>query len=297
MSRLPTGAKVGSFTRLSLRSLRARPLRSFLTATAIALGVGMVFGVLLLVGTIHSTFDRLYDSIYGRTDVVVSGQQEVGSLPAGTIDRVRAVQGVESAAGQIWSIFRTVAADQTVSRAQSGQLYVVGVDYRDPDPTDAKQTAGRNPVPGRGEVELQADWAAEHDLRVGAPLRLSTPSGIVTLRVAGLYAFQGGLDLGGYGTASMPVEDARPIMDKRGVWDEIDVVAADGVGADVLRARLDAALGRGVEVATPQSKSDEIQDQLASLDVVLYFFSGIALFVGTFLILNSFNMTVLQRMR
>ena len=31
--------------------------------------------------------------------------------------------------------------------------------------------------------------------------------------------------------------------------------------------------------------------------MVLYFFSGVALFVGGFLILNSFNMTVLQRMR
>jgi putative ABC transport system permease protein len=40
----------------------------------------MVFGVLLLVGTIHSTFGRLYDSIYGRTDVVISGRQSAGAL-------------------------------------------------------------------------------------------------------------------------------------------------------------------------------------------------------------------------
>ena len=297
MSRLPSGAKVGSFTRLSLRSLRARPLRSVLTASAIMLGVGMVFGVLLLVGTIHSTFDRLYDSIYGNTDVVVSGERSVGSLPEATIDRVRAVEGVGSAGGQVWSIFRTVDTDGTVDRAQSAQLYVVGVDYRDPDPTDAKQASGQNPAAGRGEIELQADWASEHGLAVGDQVRLSTPTGIVSLRVAGTYEFQGGLDLGGYGTASMPVADARTIMDKQGTWDEINIVAAAGVTPTVLRDRLDATLGRGIEVATPEAKSDEIQEQLASLDVVLYFFSGIALFVGAFLILNSFNMTVLQRMR
>ena len=50
-----------------------------LPAGAIMLGVGMVFGVLLLVGTIHSTFDGLYDSIYGKTDIVVSGDQSIGS--------------------------------------------------------------------------------------------------------------------------------------------------------------------------------------------------------------------------
>lgn len=297
MRRRPAGARLGSFTGLSLRSLRARPLRSLLTASAIALGVGMVFGVLLLVGTIHGTFDRMYDSIYGRTDVVVSGEQSVGSLPETTIDHVRAVPGVESAEGNVWSIFRLVDADGTVQRAQSAQLYTVGVDPRGDETTTAELTAGREPVAGRNEIQLQAGWADKHDLAVGERVRMSTPTGLVTFRVSGLYEFEGGLDLGGYGTASMPVQDARPIMDKRGVWDEIDVVAADGVNPSALRAQLDAALGRGVEVATPQAKGDEVQDQLASLDIVLYFFSGIALFVGAFLILNAFNMTVFQRMR
>src|SRR4029078_7881492 len=96
---LPAGVRVASLSALSLHSLRARPLRSLLTAGAIMLGVGMVFGVLLLVGTIHSTFDRLYDSIYGNTDIVVSGDQSIGSLPAPVIDRIRVVRGVDAASG------------------------------------------------------------------------------------------------------------------------------------------------------------------------------------------------------
>jgi putative ABC transport system permease protein len=281
---------------MSLRSLRARPLRSLLTAGAIVLGVGMVFGVLLLVGTISSTFDRLYDSIYGRTDVVVSGERSIGSLPEATIDRVRAVPGVHSASGNIWSVFRTVDARGRVSRAMDGQVYTVGVDYAQPDPTTSKRVAGRAPRGGR-EVELPADWAARHGVEVGEPLRLWTPAGLADLRVVGLFEFAGGLDLGGYGTASMPIDAARRLMDKPGVWDEISVIADRGASADDVRARLDAALGDGVQVATPQTKGDEAQEQLASLNVILYFFSGIALFVGAFLILNSFNMTVLQRMR
>jgi putative ABC transport system permease protein len=86
-------------------------------------------------------------------------------------------------------------------------------------------------------------------------------------------------------------------MDKPGRWDEIDVTVESGASVDQVRRELDSALGRGVEVATPATKGDEAQKQIAALDVVLYFFSGIALFVGAFLILNSFNMTVLQRMR
>lgn len=295
--RRPAGAKVTTLTGLSLRALRARPLRSLLTAGAVVLGVGMMFGVLLLVGTIHSTFNQLYDSIYGRTDVVVSGRQSEGSLPASTITRVRAVPGVKAAAGDIYSIFRTLNPQGKVNRAQTAQLYVSGVDYRQPDMTDSQQVAGRNPIGGRNEIELDRDWARKHSLVTGDQLRLSTPTGLVTLRVSGLYTFPGGLNLGGYGTGAMPIGDARRIMDKPGIWDEIDVTAAPGVSAATLRSRLAASLGSGVEAATPQTKSQQASDQLASLDVVLYFFSGIALFVGIFLIVNSFNMTVLQRMR
>ena len=91
--RLPAGARVSSLTGVSMRALRARPLRAVLTAGAIVLGVGMVFGVLLLDGTIHSTFSSLYDSIYGKTDLVVSGDQSRGAQPAPPHDPGRGGRG------------------------------------------------------------------------------------------------------------------------------------------------------------------------------------------------------------
>jgi len=292
---LPAGARVSSLTHVSMRALRARPLRSALTAGAIVLGVGMVFGVLLLVGTIHSTFGSLYDSIYGRTDIVISGEQSVGSLPGSTVERVRAVRDVEAVSGSIYSIFRAVDEQGQVKRGQMDQVFVTGVDYAQPDMTSAKRTAGRRPR--AGEIELPADWARSHDVGVGERLTLSTPSGLVDFRVAGLFEFEGGLDFGGYGLAAMPLADARRVMDKLDLWDEIDVTVRDGAAVEQVRRELDRVLGQGVLVATPAAKSEEAQEQIAALDVVLYFFSGIALFVGAFLILNSFNMTVLQRMR
>ncbi|HEY6887317.1 MAG TPA: FtsX-like permease family protein [Solirubrobacter sp.] len=289
--------RVKSLAGLSLRSVLARPLRSLLTAGAIMLGVGMVFGVLLLVGTIHSTFDRLYDSIYGKTDIVVSGEQSIGSLPATTIQRVRAVRGVDAASGSIYSVFRTVDAGGKVQRGQMDQVFVTGVDYAQPDMTSAEHVAGRDPITGRMEIQLPSDWARKHRVGVGDHVTLSTPSGIVKMRVSGLFRFKGGLDFGGYGLAAMALGDARKVMDKPAIWDEIDVTVGSGASVEGVRRSLDSALGRGVEVATPATKGQEAQKQIAALDIVLYFFSGIALFVGAFLILNSFNMTVLQRIR
>ena len=64
-----------SFDGLATRQLRTRRLRSALTTFGIVLGVGMVFGVLTLTGTIRSTFDDVISSAWGSKDLIV--------LPAG----------------------------------------------------------------------------------------------------------------------------------------------------------------------------------------------------------------------
>ena len=72
-----------SFGSLAFRQVRARRLRALLTAAGIVLGVGMILGVLLLAVTIHRTFNDLFDSVYGRTDLVVSGSgSPVASIAA-----------------------------------------------------------------------------------------------------------------------------------------------------------------------------------------------------------------------
>ena len=70
-----------------------------LTAAGIVLGVGMIFGVLLLAATIQRTFTDLYDSVYGETDLVVSGSESTGSLPPSALERARRTEGVEEASG------------------------------------------------------------------------------------------------------------------------------------------------------------------------------------------------------
>lgn len=293
---LPEGARLRSFAGLGLRSLRARPLRSVLTSAGIVLGVGMVFGVLILVNTIHSSFSNLYDAMYGNTSLIVSGKSSIGSVPDETLAKVQAVDGVEGASGGVFGVFRIVDEEGEARDGRNATLFVGGVDFAAPDTTGTEIVSGREPS-GPGEIELEAAWAEQEGLAVGDQLRLATPVGPADLEVAGIYELETSLDLGGYGTAQMPVGAARELTGKGNVWDEIDVIAADGVSTEALQRRIDAVVGPGVEVATPAGKGDEANESMAGLDIVLYFFSGMALFVGAFLILNSFNMTVLQRIR
>src|ERR1044071_8151395 len=95
---------------LATRQLRTRPLRALLTAFGVVLGVGMVFGVLLLVGTIRHTFDDLIGSAWGKTDLIVSGKAN-GLLPDSAIHRTRAVPGVRDAAAMVGGDLNRLAAD------------------------------------------------------------------------------------------------------------------------------------------------------------------------------------------
>jgi putative ABC transport system permease protein len=176
----------------------------------------------------------------------------------------------------------------------------VNMGGEDPDAsnlTDAETVAGRRARRG-GEVMLQQSWAQAQDLEVGDRARFATPSGLARLRVVGLFQFSTGLNFGGQGFGTVALGEARNLMEKPRKLDEVNVVVDGGENTiDDVRARLRDELGKGVRVLTPSAKSNEVEAQLQGFNAVLYFFAAMALFVGGFLIFNSFNMTVFQRMR
>jgi putative ABC transport system permease protein len=290
--------RLGSYWGLSLRQLRTRRLRVLLTASGIVLGVGMICGVLLLAATIQRTFTDLYDSFYGQTDLVVSGSESTGSLPASALRRVERTEGVEDASASIQAVTSLVGEDGRVDEGNSSTLNVSGDDPRATDFTDWTTVEGRG-IRGGREIEVEESWADANGIEVGDEIRLAAPTGVTRLEVVGLLRFSSGLDFGGEGFGTMPLGTARRAFDKPRVFDEVEVlVAGDDEGSvNEVRDRLERELGKGVEVATPAAKGEDVQRQLQAFNVVLYFFAGMALFVGGFLIFNSFNMTVLQRMR
>jgi putative ABC transport system permease protein len=288
---------LNSFYGLSFRQVRTRRLRVLLTAAGIVLGVGMICGVLLLAATIQRTFTDLYDSFYGQTDLVVSGEDSAGSLPRSALRRVQRTEGVEDASGSVFAVLSLVGEDGRVEDGNGSVLNVSGDDPRATDFTDWETTDGRR-IEGGREIQLEQSWADANGIDVGERIELAAPNGVIELEVVGLLRFASGLDFGGEGFASMPLANARRAFDKPDAYDEIEIVVDGGEPAiEEVDRRLVAEFGKGVDVSTPESKGEDVQDQLQALNVVLYFFAGMALFVGGFLIFNSFNMTVLQRMR
>ena len=96
---------------------------------------------------------------------------------------------------------------------------------------------------------------------------------------------------------TLPV--AQALTHKRGRFDQISVAAADGVAPARLKRRIAAEMPPGVRVETGQESADrgseEIRDNLSFLQTFLLVFGFIAVFVGSFLIFNTFSITVAQR--
>ena len=90
------------------------------------------------------------------------------------------------------------------------------------------------------------------------------------------------------------------MLDKKG-FDTIQAAAKPGVSPQKLSDELRAALPASVQVRTGQQEaakqSSDIRSNLGFLKIALLAFAGISLFVGAFLIFNTFSITVAQRSR
>lgn len=285
-----------SFDGIALRQMRSRKLRSALTGLGVVLGVGMVFGVLVLVGTIRSTFTDLIGAAYGSSDLVITPQTG-GLLPGETVAKVRGTPGVERTGSMIGSGFIRLDQRGKPIHGASGVMWVAGFNAND-SPYDFKLVDGRTMRSGP-EIVLEQNWAADHHFHVGDTIGAATPTGTARLRVVGIFGLSAGAGFGGQGFAAVPLAYGRRVMNVPSGWGQIAVRASDDSeqGVAALQQRLRRELGAGVRVQPPSAYGKQATAQLNALNVVLYFFSGVALFVGGFLILNSFNMTVLQRMR
>src|SRR3954463_16351956 len=150
---------------LAARQLRTHPMRALLTGFGVVLGVGMVFGVLLLVGTIRHTFDDLIGSAYGKTDLIVTGEAN-GVLPERDLARIRAVPGVRDASPMVGGTFTRLDPRGKPVEGAAGTLMVAGYDPAGMPPYDFKWIGGRPPRSGR-ELTLERNWANERGLHVG----------------------------------------------------------------------------------------------------------------------------------
>jgi putative ABC transport system permease protein len=291
-------------TKVALRGIAARKLRAAITVVAVLLGVAFIAGSYVLTDTINSSFDDIFDTAYEGTDVAVSasttgqmGESEPPPFPARYLNRVRQVEGVEKAAGGSFSTVRFVDEEGDSLGHGFAPQFVTSIA---PEPFEAL-TFTQGTRPGTDdEVALDESTADREGLEIGDTLRIAGEAGVKPYEIVGLQRL-GDTSSGGSGTAALTLPEAQRLAGKIGEFDGISVQAADGVSPRALSRRIDAVLPDRLTVETgteaAERQSQDIKDELQFLRVILLVFGGVALLVGSFLIFNTFSITVAQRIR
>ncbi|HEV2856859.1 MAG TPA: FtsX-like permease family protein [Solirubrobacterales bacterium] len=289
-------------TSLALKSLWARKVRALTTTFAVVLGVAFVAGSYVLTDTIFAAFDEIFNESLSGTSVVITAEnpvkQENGEAPtisASLLPTVQKTRGVRLAAGAIFTPggFFTESGEKIgnkfapkfISSSLPGEL------------ESLNYVEGHKP---RGPREASIDKAAAEgsDLKLGQTIQLIGQGAAEKFRLVG-FTKLGSASFGGASIAQVTLPVAQRLTHKRGRFDQISVAAAEGVAAERLKRRIAAEMPRGVRVETAKESADraseEIRESLSFLQTFLLVFGFVAVFVGSFLIFNTFSITVAQR--
>lgn len=288
--------------RATLKSLLGRKLRLALSAVAVILGVMFVAGSFVLTDTLGRSFENMFDSAYAHTDVVVMPKMDEKTQPKPLSDadlaEVEAVTGVAKANGVVQAEgARVVGKDGKVVTTAGPPR--IGANWL--DGVGGAEIRDGNAPQADDQVVLNVALAKKAGLHVGDTVDILTTEPRKTFKLVGTFGYDGGLDgRGGVLEVRFTKAAAQQLMlDQPGAYSYFDVKADPGQSPTAVRDAVQAKLGGAFEVKTGADMAKEIADQFKSvldgLNKVLLGFGGVALFVGVFLILNIFSITVAQR--
>ncbi|MDO8184559.1 FtsX-like permease family protein [Conexibacter sp. JD483] len=292
---------------LSLRGLVSRKLRTALTMFAVVLGVGLVAGTYVVTDSMNNAFDDVFQTANENIDVSVTPREQFSGagnvqLSDRAVSAAQAVPGVRLAVGTVSSseavIYTKDGRDPLISGG-GAPMILNGETPRELTPLNYVE--GHEPT-APDEVSVTKSTADKGDFKLGDTVKVSADGPARDFRLVGIAKFGDKDTIAGAMLAIVQTPVAQELLGQRGEYDSIDIVADQGVSDDALAARVRAALPRELfTVRTGEqearSQASDLQDQLGFLRTFLLAFAAIALFVGAFLIVNTYSITVAQRMR
>lgn len=304
--------------RVTWRNLVARKVRLLLSAFAIVLGIAFLSGSLVFTDTIGRSFDQI---AYGTvTDVAVrpvtgegdaiamSVNREARTIPASVIDDVAPLPGVARAEGAVngAGLF-VVKKNNKLLGGTGAPTIALNAGPADPIPNAAGQQMlswerGRPPA-SEGEVALDSRSAEVAGYRVGDTVKIALPADppILKAKLVGIFDFTSG---GLAGATLVMFDDASAqqyFLGGEDAYSVIQVEAAPGATQQQVADEVAQVIPEGTEAVTGDAVAEESKDLfdqlLGFLNTFLLVFAGIALVVGTFLIVNTFSILVAERSR
>ncbi|MBN2085838.1 MAG: ABC transporter permease [Anaerolineales bacterium] len=286
---------------LAWRYLSGRKLRTFLTTLAIIFGVLVIFGMNIILPTMISAMQANLQGMSGVVDYSVtlaSGE----SFSPGIVPAVRAVDGVRAVSATLVRTVNLPAGFFGDAAAQSATVTVVNLVGLDPD---SARSVRAYPVTEGGRFLNAADThsavisqslADKLGIGVGEDFPLPSAIGVIRLTVVGILPPR---TAPGTEEVIVTLPQAQRMTNEAGRINTIDINVETGAGearrAEIQKA-VEAAIGSNYHVGTLMSGTD----MFAALQLgqaVMGLFGVLALFMGGFIIFNTFRTVVAERRR
>lgn len=290
--------------RLTLASVRGHFVRFLLTAFAVMLGVSFVAGTFVLRDSIDNALNSLFTQALKGVDVQVRGVESAGgdggqggtgrvALPLTLEKTLAAVDGVARASADIQGTAVIAGKDGTAVR--NGGAPSFGFAFRSDDPAFSV-IAGRGPT-GPSEIAVEQSTLKKSGLAIGDRTQAMVGDQVRPVTITGEVVF-GSL----FGATAILLDEAsaRSAFAPDGKVGGFSITGA-GISQEQLRAKVAAVLPPTAEAVTGATLNSEAQKSLKTglgfFTTFLLTFAGVALFVGAFIIFNTFSMLLGQRTR
>ncbi len=278
---------------LAARYLWGRKLRTFLTTLAITFGTLVIFGMNIVLPTMLQAFQTNILAASGQVDVTITHKTgEAFSDKA--LSRVKTVAGIRAIAG---SLSRTInIPDGYFGRARKvTALTLTGIEPREAQmlrPYPIKE--GRFLRSGdTAAAVITTSLADSLGLQLGDELHLPTPEGNVAAKIVGLLPAR---TLPGNEEVLVTLHEAQKWFDlpHRINTIEINLDTTDLAQREAIQRAIEATLGRDYTLGA-LSSGTEILASIKTGQAAFNLFGFLALFMGGFIIFNTFRTIVAER--
>lgn len=280
---------------ISWQYVRKHLLRSLLTIAGIVLGVAVFVGMHTANQSVLTAFTNTVDRIAGATQLQITAGE--AGFEEEILERVQGVPAVRVAV----PVIEAVATPETRAK---GNLLILAVDMtgdrslREYALEDGDDSFIEDPLVFLAQpdsIMITREFAAENGLKANDALTLRSMDGPKRFVVRGIMKSSGLTSAFGGNLAIMDVYAAQKVFGRGRRFDRIDLAVQEGLRPEEVGKRLEQLLGAGYQVESPSSRGKQFESLSSVYGMLANITSLFALFIGMFIIYNSFAIAVTQR--
>ena len=291
--------------RLTIKNLLDKKIRFALTTIAVVVSVAMVVGVFVLTDSLRASFNGLAEDIAAGAELAVRSPLEIGeewdrpTVPESVDAVVAGVDGVARTIPGVISFNDVVIIDGEGEAIRPQGPPAIGFSFT---PLQFFIIEGEEPTTA-GTFATDVTTAGDNDLRIGETYAIDGPQQQERFELVGIFRFGSPDEHTSLGQtmAAFELEEAQRFFGKEDGYDQIDVIVEAGADIASVQADIQAAVGSGVEVITSEVLEEEnaegFDEVISIFNNILLAFAFIIVFVATFIINNTFQIVVAQRIR